>query len=56
MHKYKYFTFVARHQTHLPLSKQSVHDCLFEQGIGHDSIDVTPSGSLNKNIKIEDNY
>lgn len=49
MDKYKYFTFVARHQTHLPLSKQSEHECLFEHGTGHDSTDTTPSGNLNKN-------
>lgn len=45
-----YFTFVARHQTHLPLSKQSEHEYLFEQGIGHASIDTTPSDNLEKNI------
>lgn len=43
-----YFTFVARHQTHLPLSKQSEHEYLFEQGIGHASIDTTPSDNLEK--------
>jgi len=49
--KCEYFTFVARHQTHLPLSKQSEHECLFEHETGHDSIDTTPSGNLNKKIR-----
>jgi len=49
--KSEYFTFVARHQTHLPLSKQSEHECLLEHETGHDSIDTTASGNLNNKIR-----
>lgn len=47
IYKLKYFTLVARHQTHLPLSKQSEHECLFEHEIGQESIETTPSENLN---------